>query len=55
MNAEIAVSFIRVELIIYLWLYNLHDCTFNKYYLQFLPNVKTPLKKALPHPNSLAY
>ena len=29
MNAEISVSFICVGTIIYLLLYNLHDCTFN--------------------------
>ena len=29
MNAKISVFVIRVEAIIYLLLYNLHDCTFN--------------------------
>ena len=29
MNAKISVFFISVESIIYLLLYNLHDCTFN--------------------------
>ena len=30
MNAKIPVFAIRVEAVIYLLLYNLHDCTFNK-------------------------
>ena len=30
MNAQISVFVIHVEAIIYLLLYNLHDCTFNK-------------------------
>ena len=30
MNAKISVSVICVEAIIYLLLYNLHDCTFEK-------------------------
>ena len=30
MNAKISVFVICVEVIIYLLLYNLHDCTFNK-------------------------
>ena len=29
MNAKISVFFISVQAIIYLLLYNLHDCTFN--------------------------
>ena len=29
MNAKITVFFVYVEAIIYLLLYNLHDCTFN--------------------------
>ena len=31
MNAKISVSVIGVEAVIYLLLYNLYDCTFNKY------------------------
>ena len=30
MNVEISVFVICIEAIIYLLLYNLHDCTFNK-------------------------
>ena len=32
MNAKISVFVICVEAIIYLLLYNLHDCTFNSYF-----------------------
>ena len=31
MNAKMSVFFVCVEVIIYLLLYNLHDCTFNSY------------------------
>ena len=30
MNVEISVYVVCIEAIIYLLLYNLHDCTFNK-------------------------
>ena len=34
MNANISVFVICVKVIIYLLLYNLHDCTFNKLQIQ---------------------
>ena len=42
MNAKISVSvfYICVEAIIYLLLYNLHDCTFNKTYIGIIHLVR---------------
>ena len=36
MNAKISVFVISIEAIIYLLLYNLHDCTFKIFMIRFL-------------------
>ena len=47
MNAKISVFFICVEAIIYLLLYNLHDCTFNSlnYKKEFIRRILKKIKK----------
>ena len=43
MNAKISVLVICVEAIIYLLLYNLHDCTFKVFYIQIWFKCETQL------------
>ena len=49
MNAKISVSVICVEAIIYLLLYNLHDCTFEKTDESILKNHDDLIAKKLLH------
>ena len=41
MNAKISVFVICIETVIYLLLYNLHDCTFNGLHINYIFNLET--------------